>query len=85
MEAFCSGGELSPPVDNFEEVNSKWQKEDSFLSLAESRKKAWEAFDKRMRIIESIPTNKWGKELERITNYDGFKHLAAHRGYIRVV
>jgi hypothetical protein len=85
MEAYCSGGPLSPAVDNFEEVNSRWQKEDSSMSLAEARKKASEAFNKRLNILESIPLNKWDKKLERIANYDGSEHLAAHRGYILLV
>jgi hypothetical protein len=84
MDAYCSGGELSPPVENFEELNSRWQKEDSFLNLTEARKRACEAFEKRIHTIESIPMNKWDTELERIASYDGFNHLAAHRGYIRM-
>src|SRR3972149_4319178 len=71
MEAYCAGRGVSPPVGDADEVNSRWQQEDSILSLTEARKRACEAFDRRLAIIASIPIDRWDKELERIAPYDG--------------
>ena len=83
MESYCSGGNISH-LDNIDEVNAKWQREDCILSLVEARNKAIGAFEKRLSIIESIPMGKWDKILERIASYDGAEHLAGHRKYICV-
>lgn len=84
IESYCAGCGVSPPVDNIEEVNSKWQEEDSRLSLAEARLRAHRAFAKRLTIIASIPLELWDGELERIARYDGSSHLSLHRGYIQL-
>jgi len=84
METYCAGGSDSPPIDNADEINYWWQQEDSELSLAEARERAFEAFEKRLQIIASIQPDQWDKELERIARYDGSEHLSAHRGYICV-
>lgn len=83
MESYCAGCGISPPV-GIEEVNSKWQEEDSRLSLAEARLRAHRAFAKRLTIIASIPLERWDGELERIARYDGSSHLSLHRGYIHL-
>jgi hypothetical protein len=84
MEAYCTGAGFSPPSINTEELNSRWQQEDSRMTLSESREKAHEAFNQRLRMIQSISLGLWDKELERIAQYDGAQHFALHRGYICV-
>ncbi len=84
MESYCSGGDISPHFDNIDELNSRWQKEDSVLSLAEARTRALEAFSNRLAIIASIPMNRWDEKLERIASYDGAEHLVGHRKFICV-
>ena len=83
LVAYCAGRPVSPPIADFEGVNSKWQKEDSNLSLATAKLKACASFDKRRAIIDSIPLDRWDDRLERIARYDGSDHLALHRRYVR--
>jgi hypothetical protein len=84
MEAYCAGRSISPPIKNAEGLNSRWQQEDSWMTLPEARKRAHDAFAQRLHIIQSIPLNQWDKELGRIVHYDGAEHFAAHRSYIRI-
>jgi hypothetical protein len=74
LESYRCGGDISPHIDNVDEVNARWQIEDSLMSLADARNKAFEAFDRRLSIVESIPANRWDKTLERIASYDGAEH-----------
>ena len=62
---------VSAPIADIEGVNSRWQEEDSRLSLAEARLKAHRAFARRLTIIASILLERWDKELEKIARYDG--------------
>ncbi|KTB49290.1 hypothetical protein DEALK_02030 [Dehalogenimonas alkenigignens] len=84
MEACCAGREISPPIENIEEMNSGWHQEDSRMTLAEARQKAHDAFNRRILIIQSIRPDRWNKDLEKIARYDGVGHLSAHRSYINI-
>ena len=82
IEACCAGREL-PSLDGTpEEMNTRWQREDSRMSLDDAREKALTAFARRMDIIASIPPDKWDEELERIVRYDGAAHYTQHLNYI---
>jgi hypothetical protein len=83
IKAYCAGRSVTSLEGTDEEINAGWQKEDSQLSFDEARQKAGRAFNQRMRIIRAIPESRWDKELEKIVQFDGFSHYAAHRGYIR--
>ena len=84
MVAYCAGNKPSPPANNVEEMNLRWQREDSWMSLGEARKCAQEAFSERIRLIRSIPLDRWDKELEKTSLFDGAKHFILHRKYIRL-
>jgi hypothetical protein len=84
MEAHRAGLPISPAFDGdgAEAINSRWQKEDAVLTLAEARAKAFQAFEKREQILRSIRAGEWDSTLDRICHYDGSAHLEMHRGYI---
>jgi len=84
MAAYLHGHNLSPPISNPEELNSMWQVEDSQLSLTEARQKAHAAFEERLRILHSIPPDKWDFKLQKIAAYDGAEHYKSHRQYIKL-
>jgi len=84
MKAYCEGRRFPQPTGTDKEINSRWQQEDSWMTLTEASRRAHEAFEQRLRIIQSIPLDRWDKELERISHYDGAEHLSAHRSYIRL-
>ncbi len=65
-----------------DEVNARWQQEDSALSLAEARQRARAAFEHRIDAIEAVPPDRWDAEVEAIGRADGAQHYRAHRGYI---
>lgn len=69
-----------PPVPGTEDrINARWQQKDSGLSLAEAREKARRAFERRKRLIEYVPKERWDSELESIAHADGVEHLSANR------
>jgi hypothetical protein len=84
MTAYIHGHNLSTTINNPEELNSLWKMEDSHMSLAEARAKANQAFEERIRILRSIPPEKWDFKLEKIAAYDGAEHYKAHRNYIKL-
>ena len=53
------------------------------MSLEEAGKRASEAFQQRLQIIQSIPLARWDEELEKIAHWDGAEHFMAHRSYIQ--
>jgi hypothetical protein len=70
-----------------DEINARWQGEDSVLTLAEARDRAQAAFERRWRAIESVPAERWGegdKILEATANADGAEHYRNHRRYVHV-
>jgi hypothetical protein len=84
MTAYIHGHNLSPTISNPEELNSLWRMEDCHMSLIEARTKATQAFEERIRILHSIPPEKWDFKLEKIAAYDGAEHYKAHRNYIKL-
>jgi hypothetical protein len=84
MQAYILGHNLSPNISNPEEMNELWKMEDCHMSLEEARAKGQRAFDERIRILHSIPQEKWDFKLEKIAAYDGAEHYKAHRQYINL-
>jgi hypothetical protein len=84
LEAKLAGETFPPVPGDFDEINARWQQEDSRLTLAEAREKAQKEFERRKRLIESVPDERWDRELESIARADGAEHLSAHRSYIIV-
>jgi hypothetical protein len=73
-----------PPGGNDDEINARWQAEDSGLTLDEARARAQQAFDRRIRAIESAPADRWDRVLEATANADGAEHYRNHRKYITI-
>ncbi len=65
-----------------DEINARWQQEDSGLSLAEARERAQHAFERRIQAIEDLPSDRWDEVLEAIAHADDAKHYASHRAAI---
>ena len=84
LEARLEGGSLPPLEGTDDEVNARWQREDSGLSLGEARERAQQAFERRLRAIEGVPTDRWDEMLQAIARADGAEHYAGHRSYITV-
>ena len=84
LEARLAGRTLAPLPGSDDEINARWQQEDSALSLAEARRRAQQAFERRMLAIEHVPSERWDPVLEAIAHADGSEHYANHRRYIAV-
>ena len=84
LEARLAGRTLPPLDGTDDEINARWQREDSGLSLAEARQRAREAFERRLQAIDSVAPGRWDPVLEAIANADGAEHYANHRRYIAV-
>ncbi len=84
IEARLEGRALPPREGTDDEINARWQQEDSGLSLGEARERAQQAFERRLRAIEGVPTDRWGEMLQAIARADGAEHYAGHRSYISV-
>jgi hypothetical protein len=89
FESWLASRTLPPPANDMEgnddEINARWQAEDSHLSLDEARARAQRAFDRRIRAIEAAPADRWDDPiLDATAHADGAKHYRNHRSYIAV-
>ncbi len=84
LEARLAGRALPPLEGTDDEINARWQQEDSGLSLGEARERAQQAFERRLRAIEGVPIDRWDEMLGTIARADGAEHYAGHRSYISV-
>lgn len=83
LEAAAAGLDPPAPLEGTEdEINRRWQIEDSGLTLAEARDRATGAYEHRLHALRSVPEKAWTAELEKIARYDGAEHFRAHIGYI---
>ncbi len=84
LKARLAGRALPPLEGTDDEINARWQQEDSGLCLGEARERAQQAFERRLRAIEGVPTDHWDEMLRAIARADGAEHYAGHRSYISV-
>jgi len=84
LEARLAGRTLPPLAGTDDEINARWQREDSALSLEEARQRAQKAFERRLRAIGNVPPDRWDAVLEAMARADGAEHYANHRRYIAV-
>lgn len=82
FEATLRAEGLPRPEGTDNEINARWQSEDSKLSLDEARDWAQRQFDRRLQAIESLPEDRWTERVWSIAHADGWEHIAAHRRYI---
>ena len=84
LEARLAGSKRPSLEGTDDEINARWQQEDSRLTLDEAREWAQRAFAQRIKAIEAVPQDRWDETLERIARADGADHFRGHRGYIVV-
>lgn len=84
LEARLVGRTLPPLEGTDDDINARWQQEDSKLSLAEARQRARKAFERRLWAIEAVPADRWDEGLVAIARADGAEHYTGHRSYIVV-
>jgi len=86
LEGRIAGRKPPSLDDTIDEINIRWQIEDSRISLVEARERAIEAYEKWARTIESVPPEYWSEELELLAGITDGKHwhYALHRKYIIV-
>ena len=84
LEARLAGRTLPPIEGTDDEINARWQREDSGLSLEEARGRARDAFERRLRAIKDVPPGRWDAVLEAMARADGAEHYANHRSYVAV-
>jgi hypothetical protein len=83
LGAWLADGSVLSPLDGTDdEINARWQAEDSGLSLDEARAQAQRAFDRLHQAIEAVPLDRWDAMVEAIARADGSEHYRAHRGFI---
>ena len=82
LEARLAGRTLPPLEGTDDEINARWQLEDSRLSLDEARQRAQTAFERRLQAITAVPADHWDKELDAVARVDGAEHYRGHRSYI---
>ena len=54
-----------------DEINARWQAEDSGMSLTEARARAQAEYRRRIDAIEAVPDDRWDETLDRIAHADG--------------
>jgi hypothetical protein len=87
MEAKLAGhtipdwGNGSDEIEN--KTNARIQEQYSHLSLEEARAWAQEQFERRIRVIESVPADGWDDQMDELARADGGEHYRGHRSYIR--
>jgi hypothetical protein len=84
LEASLAGRTLPPLEGTDDEINARWQLEDSRLSLGEARQRAHTAFERRLQAITAVPADHWDAELDAVARVDGAEHYRGHRSYIAV-
>ena len=82
LEARLGGRTLTRLEGTDDEINARWQQEDSGLSLGEARERARMAFERRLRAIKGVPTGRWDDGFEKIARADGSEHYTSHRSFI---
>jgi hypothetical protein len=82
FDATLRGERLPGPEGTDDEINARWQAEDSKLSFEEAHDRANREFDRRLQVIESLSEDRWTEPLWAIAHADGWEHIAAHRRYV---
>ena len=82
LDARLGGRTLTRLEGTDDEINARWQREDSRLSLGEARERGRMAFERRLRAIKGVPAGRWDEGLEKIARADGSEHYASHRSSI---
>ena len=57
LESVWAGGTIAVVEGADDEINARWQSEDSSMTLDEARTKAQQAFERRVRAIQAVATD----------------------------
>lgn len=84
IEAAAAGQPRMQPASGMteDEWNAELKRRFEHLSLDEAKAIAQEAFEHRIRAIESVPDERWDDELFEIASHDGADHFRGHMTYI---
>ena len=83
FEAHRDGRNPPPnPPGTDDEINARWQAEDTSLSFAQARERAHAAYERRLSAIRSAPDEAWDNVLRATAHADGYRHYESHRRYI---
>jgi hypothetical protein len=69
----------APPEGDDNTVNARWKDADDTISLTDARDRAQAAYERRLRLIESVPPGAWTPLLDAIAKADGYQHYIGHR------
>ena len=84
LEAGLDEGTIPRIEGTDDEINARWQQEDSGLSLEEARTWAQSEYNRRLRVVEGVPAHRWNDKTEALAHADDAQHYAGHRRYIVV-
>ena len=82
IKILLSGSTVPQRDETDDEINERWRREDSDMSLDEARQWAACALMERERMLESIPGSQWGGDIEKYARWNGETHFRAHLSYI---
>jgi len=83
LEATLAGRDRpETPEGDDDAINAAWRAEDDAISFDEARRRACEAFERRVAAIQSVPPERWDNPLIAIAHADGYTHIGGHRRYI---
>lgn len=83
LEAYLRDGTRMDPIPGTDdEINARWQAEDSALSFGDARARGHAAFDRRASVLEGIPVERWDILVAAFARADGWEHISAHHRYV---
>ncbi len=82
IKTLLAGGTVPERTETDDEINERWRREDSDMSLDETRQWAGCALMERERMLESVPESRWGGDIEKYARWNGETHFRDHISYI---
>jgi hypothetical protein len=82
FEAHIEGKRAPRDEGTDDEINERWAVEDRALTFDEARRRAHEAYERRLRTIQALPDEQWDHVFRAIARSDGHEHYAAHSSYL---
>ena len=84
FEALIEGHPLpAPPAGDDDAINARWRRDDATIDFPDARNRAHSAYERRLRLIESVSEQNWSNPLIAVAHADGYQHFASHRRYVQ--
>jgi len=84
FEALIEGRPMpAPPEGADDAINARWRLDDAIIDFPDARERAHSAYERRLRLIESVPEGRWTNPLIAVAHADGYQHFASHRRYVQ--